>query len=389
MSSSSPLHLRGITWNHTRGYLPMVATAQRFEETHPGVRFTWEKHSLKDFEDFPLEQLAAEFDLVVLDHPSIPRLARAGILLPLDEHLPAAFLADQAANTVGASHRSYQIDGHQWGLATDAATPVAFWREDLLAVHGLAVPSTWEELLELARAGCVEIPAAPINCLMNFYSLCLAVGDTPFTSADRLVSPDIGRHALVTLRQLLQLCDPACLTRNPIASHDLVASAANTRLAYCPLAYGYSNYAREGYAEHRLRFGEVPTLGGQPLRTTLGGAGLALFAGRPSEHTAASLAYTTTVASAEVQRTLYTHAGGQPGHRSAWTDPTNNALTRDYFTATLPVLDRAYLRPQFAGYIPFQAAASDVLHEALRGTRDDTDLLTTLDRLYVKHLSAS
>ena len=30
--------LRGITWQHTRGYLPMVATAQRFSELHPDVQ---------------------------------------------------------------------------------------------------------------------------------------------------------------------------------------------------------------------------------------------------------------------------------------------------------------------------------------------------------------
>ena len=29
--------LTGITWNHTRGYLPLVATAQRFSEMHPEV----------------------------------------------------------------------------------------------------------------------------------------------------------------------------------------------------------------------------------------------------------------------------------------------------------------------------------------------------------------
>ncbi len=386
MSSSSFLHLRGITWDHTRGYLPMVATAQRFEETHPGVRITWEKHSLKDFEDFPLEKLAADFDLVVLDHPSIPRLARAGVLLPLDAHLDAAFLADQATNSVGASHLSYQVDDHQWGLATDAATPLAFWREDLLAAHSLTVPATWDDVLELARAGFVEIPAAPINCLMNFYSLCLAAGETPFASFDRLISRDTAQDALHRLRELIQLCDPDCLERNPIASHNLVASAANIRVAYCPLAYGYSNYARDGYAARRLRFGEVPAVAGQPLRTTLGGAGLALFAGRPSTHTATALDYAAFVADGETQRTLYTHAGGQPGHRAAWTDPTNNALTRDYFSATLPVLVRAFLRPQFAGYIPFQAAACDVLHEAIRGQSDDADALATIDRLYQEHL---
>jgi hypothetical protein len=29
--------LRGITWNHSRGFVPMVATAQRFSELNPSV----------------------------------------------------------------------------------------------------------------------------------------------------------------------------------------------------------------------------------------------------------------------------------------------------------------------------------------------------------------
>jgi multiple sugar transport system substrate-binding protein len=31
------IHLKGIAWNHTRGFVSVVATAQRFEELHPGV----------------------------------------------------------------------------------------------------------------------------------------------------------------------------------------------------------------------------------------------------------------------------------------------------------------------------------------------------------------
>ena len=38
MSAREEVHLRGITWNHTRGLVPMVAAAQRFEELNPGVR---------------------------------------------------------------------------------------------------------------------------------------------------------------------------------------------------------------------------------------------------------------------------------------------------------------------------------------------------------------
>ncbi len=61
--------LRGMTWNHTRGYLPMVATAQRFTEIHPDIEIVWEKRSLKAFEEFPVEKLAADYDLMVIDHP--------------------------------------------------------------------------------------------------------------------------------------------------------------------------------------------------------------------------------------------------------------------------------------------------------------------------------
>ncbi|HWA24048.1 MAG TPA: extracellular solute-binding protein [Lacunisphaera sp.] len=377
---SDPIQLRGMTWGHTRGYLPVVATAQRFTELNPGIEITWEKRSLKAFEEFPVEQLAAGYDLIVLDHPFVGHAAAHGPLLPLDEHLPAAFLADQAANSVGASHASYSFGGHHWALAIDAAAPVAFWREDLLARHGLAVVRSWSELLALARGGHVEVPAAPINCLMNFYTFCGAHGEAPFLTQKRVVAPDTGRAALAALRELLAYCDPGCWTRNPITSHDLLASAANTRLAYCPLAYGYSNYARAGYAAHRLVAGEPPLYRGAPLRTTLGGTGLAVSALRP--HRAAALAYAEFAASAGIQRTLYAAAGGQPGHVTAWTDAANNAATGDYFFRTLPVLDRAYLRPRYHRYMGFQEQAGPVVQAALQGGLADGDALGQLDTLY-------
>ncbi|NBU65362.1 MAG: carbohydrate ABC transporter substrate-binding protein, partial [Chloroflexia bacterium] len=49
--------LRGIAWNHTRGYLPMVASAQRFQELHPDVEIVWEKRSLQAFADQPIQVL--------------------------------------------------------------------------------------------------------------------------------------------------------------------------------------------------------------------------------------------------------------------------------------------------------------------------------------------
>src|SRR5215218_5665908 len=114
-----PITLTGITWNHTRGYLPMVATAQRFGELHPGIEIVWQKRSLQEFADYPIERLAERFDLLIIDHPFAGQAAQQRVLLPLDEYLPAEFLDDQATNSVGQSHPSYNFGGHQWALAVD------------------------------------------------------------------------------------------------------------------------------------------------------------------------------------------------------------------------------------------------------------------------------
>lgn len=377
---SAPVTLRGMTWNHSRGYSPMVATAERYGELNPGVQIVWERRSLHAFEAWPIERMAPDFDLIVLDHPFVGQAARNGLLAPVDRHLPADFLAEQAAGSVGQTQASYAFDGHSWALAIDAATPVAFWREDILARLGVAPPVTWDDALALARRGAVEVPSAPINCLMNFYGFCLAFGETPFAERDRIVDPAVGRAALARLRELLSHCDPGCWNRNPIGSHDLVAADSNRTVAYCPFAYGYSNYSRDGFAPHRLSFGEPPLLEGAPARTVLGGTGLAVSALRPN--VALALDYARFVASAEVQRTVYVRFGGQPAQRAAWVDPENNRLAHGYFERTLPVLERAYLRPRYSGHIQFQEAAGPLVQAVLRGSADADGTLARLDDLY-------
>ena len=378
---TSTLTLRGMTWDHSRGYLPMIASAQRYNELHPEIEIHWKKRSLKAFEEFPVEQLAAEYDLIVIDHPFVGYAARHGPLLPLDAHLPAAFLAEQKNGQVGPSHESYHYAGHQWALAIDAATPVAFWREDLLAAAGHTVPRDWDALLALARAGHVVVPAVPINCLMNFYSLCLGHGETPFENG-QFISEETGRAVIADLRELIEACDPISWQQNPIAAMNLMSSAGNDRIAYCPLAYGYSNYSRSGYADHRLAFGEPPSFRGAPFRPTLGGTGLAVSALRPQAEAAA--AYAQFAASPAVQCYLSTPAGGQPGHRSAWLDATNNALTHGHFTATLPALDRSFLRPRYDGYTRFQEEGGPLLYRALRREADDRAVLAALNELYTE-----
>lgn len=370
------IELTGITWNHTRGFLPMVATAQRFSELHPEVSISWQKRSLQQFADAPLADLAARFDLMVIDHPSIGEAAHLNLLLPLNEHLPSSFLADQAANSVGQSYRSYTIGGHQYALATDAATPIAGWRPDLLARAGAEVPATWNDLLALARRGLVTIPAIPIDSLMNLFMLANALDAEPFTTPGEVITGMAGKEALRLLRELVCVSAPGSLERNPISTWQLLADS--DKVAYCPFAYGYSNYSRPGYASNTLQTGGLITLYGKPLRSTLGGAGLAIS--HNCKHPEQALAYAKFTASAEIQRTLYTHSGGQSGYRAAWLDTTLNALTSNFFRSTLSTLDAAWVRPRFSGFIAFQDAASNLVHDYLMHGGDDAAVLNGMNQ---------
>jgi multiple sugar transport system substrate-binding protein len=368
----------GITWNHTRGFLPLVAAAQRYGELHPGVSIEWRKRSLQEFADAPIERLADRFDLLIIDHPFAGHAAAHPTLLALDELLPAAFLADQAANSVGASHASYAYGGHQWALAIDAATPVSAYRPDLLERYAVTPPETWDDLLALARRGLVALPAIPIDSLMNFYMLCIGVGEQPFANAEQVVGWEVGAAALELLRELVSHCAPACLERNPIATYEALIGGDD--LAYCPFAYGYSNYARPEYTTRPLRFGALVRFEGRPLRSTLGGTGLAISA--RCHNIQPALEYAQFVASPACQRGMYALCGGQPGHRQAWLNPALNQACGNFFLDTLPTLDDAYVRPRYPGYIQFQDHAGSVVHRYLGSGGDPRATLAELDVLY-------
>ena len=373
-------NLRGIAWNHTRGFVSVVATAQRFEELHPEVSIQWEKRSLQAFADASMAELADRFDLIIMDHPHTALAATEGLLLPFEDWLPAEFLSDQAANSVGGSHESYRFAGKQWTLATDAATPIATWRPDLMKQNGLAQPQTWDEVLALARGGFVTVSAFPIDVLMNTYMFCEALGETPFTIDGELASHEVLAGALEELQKLVALCDPACLTRNPIRTAEWMAETSDARAAYCPFAYGYSNYSRPRYAKHLLKAGGLVSFNGRRLRSTLGGAGIAVSS--KTEHPRACMDYAEFTASPDIQKGLYFQAGGQPGHRGAWVDDAVNAASSNFFRDTLQTLDDSLLRGKFPGYMTFQDQGTPLAHDCVAGKTQPAEAAREINRIY-------
>ncbi len=374
--------LKGMTWGHSRGITPLLAFSQRFTELHPNIKIIWEKRSLQQFADFPIEKLAEDYDLLIVDHPWVGCAAATECVVPLDEYLTEFYITDQLKNSTGLSHISYHYADHQWALAIDAATPVASFRTDKLIKNNVSLPKKWDDVLALAKDGKVAVPGIPIDLLMNFYMFCIAHGKEPFQNEEAVIDIATGIAALETMRQLYSLVDEKMFTCNPIAVAELMSSTND--YWYCPFAYGYSNYARKGYAENLITYTDLVRLNGKQLRSTLGGTGISVSAF--SRHKDAAVEFAKTIVSGKIQSSFYVEHGGQPGHRTAWNDANANILTNNFFTNTLPALDRAYMRPRYNGYLHFQDKAGDPIQHYMMKGGNPEKLLKELNKMYQKSI---
>lgn len=380
---SEHIELKGITWGHSRGYTPLAACAQRFTELHPHIHITWRKRTLQEFADFPIEKLVNDYDLLIIDHPWVGCAAATQCVLPLDKFLTKAYLEDQLENSVGYSHESYAYQGHQWALAIDAATPVASYRKDLLEKNDHPIPNDWSELIQLAEKGKVAVPAIPIDLLMNFYMFCVAFGKAPFQDQTQVIDSATGVQALQAMTELWSRVDEKMFDCNPIAVAEWMTTTDD--YWYCPFAYGYSNYSRRGYARHLLHYTKLVQFNNRPLKSTLGGTGISVSAS--AAHPKEAVAFAEWIVSGDVQQTLYTEAGGQPGYRAAWTDAKNNNDTNHYFANTLPALDAAYVRPRYNGYLHFQDHAGLPIQTFLREGGNPELVLEKVNQMYRASLS--
>jgi multiple sugar transport system substrate-binding protein len=374
--------LNGITWAHSRGITPLLAASQRYNELHPGVEIRWKKRTLQEFADFPIEKLTEEYDLLIIDHPWVGCAAALNCVLPLNEYLSNKYLQDQSENSVGYSHKSYNYNNSQWALAIDAATPVASFRKDLFDKNNIALPQTWQQVIELAKAGKVAVPAIPIDMLMNFYSFCIAHGNAPFANDEEVIDEETGVAAIETMKELYTLADRKMFSCNPIAVAEMMSTTDD--FWYCPFAYGYSNYSRTGYAKKLLHYTDVVLVNGRKLQTTIGGTGLAVSAF--SKYTATALDFTQWVVSDEIQRTVYVQHGGQPGHRAAWLDEDANHLTHNFFTNVLPAMDNGYVRPRYNGYLHFQDNAGLPLQKCIMENSNPVNALQEMNTIYQQSL---
>lgn len=366
--------MRGMTWNHPRGYEPLEAATRLWVER--GFEdIDWDRRSLQDFESVPVEELARRYDLIIIDHPHVGEIADSGCLVPFDAPDTAAALAALAAGSVGGSYESYTWRDRQWALPVDAAAQVQAWVPTRIE----APADNWPLLMAIAREKRVALPLRPPHSLMSLFTLCGLIGVRLDPAAEALF-PQAAEQAYERLAALAALVDPASYEADPITVLEEMARA-DSRLAVAPLIYGYVSYALDGFRPARIAFGNLPAA--DPRGSALGGTGIAVSAFGTNPQAARDFAL--WVASGPVQRELYAMSGGQPGHAEAWDDAAVNAPVADFYRATRATLDRAWLRPRHHGYMAFQHAASVRLNEALLSNEPAASAIAALNALDRRH----
>ncbi|AEV39715.1 putative membrane-anchored protein (plasmid) [Pseudovibrio sp. FO-BEG1] len=371
------INFKGMTWDHPRGVDPLIAASEEYSRRNPGVSFQWEKRSLQAFGDQPLDTLATTYDFMVIDHPHVGEASEQNILASLSLPEYADELADLAQNTIGPSHESYEWNGAQWALAIDAAAQVSARRRDLLEE-----PVTkWDEVIRLAEQGKVLYPLKPVDAIDGFMSLCANVGDPCGTTQEYLVTRETGRFVLEQMRAVAKNVYTSCFDMNPIGALDILSSCDD--FSYAPVLFGYVNYSQAGFREKIVHQENLPALGDNgPVGSIIGGTGISVSAKCTHKEEAIKFAY--WLAGKECQTGVYVQNNGQPGHAAAWNDDAANELSNDWFRNIRETMDRSWLRPRYAGFLPFIDDAGNYVNAFLRGDMGTEETLHLIDTAYRK-----
>ena len=379
--------LHGMTWDHPRGCASVRAVSEEFARLG-GARIQWTARSLKDFEDFPVETLAKQYDLMMIDHPHIGAAVRAGALEAMDGWLDPDFLLDQKRNSVGPGYATYAWAGRQWALSVDEAAQVCAWRPDALDAP---LPQSWDAVLRLAgslpKTRCMVLPLAPTHAFSSFITLNANIGGPDFWQGETRLRRESALEAFSVLERLAAAADPRSFAMDPILALDaMTAQKGDPDIVYIPLIYGYSNYARQGYRARVARFGDMPSATDQPRGSMIGGVGIAVSA--RSAHKREAMAFARHLASAECQRGTLYFSGGQPGYLQAWRDRAVNADCGDFFLNTLRTLELSYVRPRRPGYCAFQQRAGELIRAALLNKTSGAELVDDFNRLFTELVPA-
>lgn len=378
--------LKGISWNHKRGYEPLILCSKDFKNINPDIDIKWEKRSLKEFGNFPVSKLAENYDLLIIDHPFSGEAKKKEILVDLKEYIKKDVLKELQINSIGKTYDSYCFEDSVIALPIDAAAIVCSANKEFFHENKIKLPVSLNEVFDLKEKlnfldKKILIPLCSTDIWCVFLSLCATVSDGNFITIENGFDEKYAVEQVNMIKKLIKISDNNPLELNPINILDLMGS--DDKYVYSPLLFGYVNYSIKGEYRNLINFYDTPLVKRGKTAALLGGAGIAISTKSRNKKEAAK--FVEYISSKEVQESSYFVYGGQPSHKAAWKNRKNNEISNNFFKNTYCTLEDAYVRPRFPGWNDYQDEASVLLHKDISNNIDSERIVKNLNDLFFKH----
>lgn len=143
--------LEFVVWNYS------LETIQdniaRFEAENPGIKVNLTDYAWPDYNDSLILRIRSNTptDIVYGGQDWLPAWGSAGFIAPLDSVAPAGAVKELAADIAGFALTDVTYDGKVYGLPYYSDTISFIYNKKILEDHGIAVPTTWEEVTAAAE----------------------------------------------------------------------------------------------------------------------------------------------------------------------------------------------------------------------------------------------
>jgi multiple sugar transport system substrate-binding protein len=151
-AKAQEITLEFVVWNYALDVIQ--DNVRQFEEANPGIRVNVTDYTWPDYQDSLVLRFRGDTqtDVIYGGQDWLPAWAAAGWLAPLNAVAPAGAVDTLAAEMAGFALSDVTYDGQVYGLPYYADTISFLYNARLLEDNGIAVPTTWDEVMTAAEA---------------------------------------------------------------------------------------------------------------------------------------------------------------------------------------------------------------------------------------------
>ncbi|MGH6924494.1 MAG: ABC transporter substrate-binding protein [Propylenella sp.] len=257
--AAQDITLEFTVWNYSLDTIQ--DNIKQFEAENPGIKVNLTDYTWQDYHDSMVLRFrgGTPTDIAYVGQDWLPAWAAAGFLASLEDIAPADVISDLKSDIAGFSLADMTYQDKLYGLPYYADTISFMYNKKILEDAGIAVPSTWDEVMAAAeklKAGGVEHPIVyefdqelP-NFFDAFVSQVYGRGGDLFDAEQKAIFNDPNNAAYQQLEWLAEAFKKDLVQQEPHESN--VTQSMNTGKHAFTVLFNYVLAAMNNAAEQPL-----------------------------------------------------------------------------------------------------------------------------------------